>query len=87
MGGKDKVPFYNRLAMLRAERGLSRKALAEMTGIHYQTIGYIERREYNPTLELAFRLSTALDVTLDALFSPEPFALLDNEVLAERVRR
>ncbi|MEM9305042.1 MAG: helix-turn-helix transcriptional regulator [Pseudomonadota bacterium] len=84
MGGKEKVPFHNRLAMLRAERGLSRKDLAEQTGIHYQTIGYIERREYNPTLDLAFRLAKALDVSLDAIFSPEPFTLLSSDVLADR---
>ena len=39
---------HNRLAVLRAERGLSRKQLADKLGINFQTIGYIERGDYNP---------------------------------------
>lgn len=75
------VDFHNRLKMLRVERGLSRKDLAEMTGVHPQTIGYIERRQFNPTIELALRLSAALGVGLDAIFSAEPFELLDDAAL------
>ncbi len=76
-----KVEFHNRLKMLRVERNLSRKQLAEMTGIHPQTIGYIERQQFNPTIELALRLSNALDVGLDAIFSAQEFQLIDNKVL------
>ncbi len=75
------VDFHNRLKMLRVERGLSRKELAQMTGVHPQTIGYIERRQFNPTIELALRLSRALGVGLDAIFSAEPFELLDDAAL------
>lgn len=39
--------IYNRIAMIRAERGLSRRELAEAVGVHYQTIGYLERGEYS----------------------------------------
>jgi putative transcriptional regulator len=39
---------HNRLAVLRAERGLSRKQLPEKLGINYQTIGYIEKRRLQP---------------------------------------
>ena len=76
-----KVAFYNRLKMLRVERNMSRKELAELTDIHPQTIGYIERQQFNPTIELALRLSKALGVGLDAIFSAEPFDLLDDKVL------
>ena len=41
-------PVHNRLAVLRAERGLSRKQLADKLGINYQTIGDIERGDCNP---------------------------------------
>ena len=34
---------HNRLPLLRADRGMSRTDLADALGIHYQTIGYIER--------------------------------------------
>jgi DNA-binding XRE family transcriptional regulator len=37
--------IYNRIAMLRAERGISRRELADALGMHYQTIGYLEHGE------------------------------------------
>lgn len=81
MSGKKIVAFHNRLQMLRVERGFSRKELAEYVEVHPQTIGYIERRQYNPTIDVALRLSKALGVGLDAIFSREPFELLTDEKL------
>ena len=40
---------YNRIAMLRAERGISRRQLADALGVHYQTVGYLERGEFSPS--------------------------------------
>ena len=40
--------IYNRIAMLRAERGISRRQLADALGVHYQTVGYLERGEFRP---------------------------------------
>ena len=77
------VTFFNRLKMLRVERDLSRKELADLTGIHPQTIGYIERKQFNPTIELALRLSASLGVGLDAIFSADPFELLDDKALRQ----
>ena len=76
-----KVVFHNLLKMLRVERNLSRIELAELSDIHPQTIGYIERQQFNPTIELALRLSKVLGVGLDAIFSTEPFGLLGNKAL------
>ena len=51
---------HNRIAMLRAERKVSRRELADALGVHYQTIGYLERGEYSPSLYLALpSLSTS----------------------------
>lgn len=75
------VNFYNRVKMLRVERGLSRQQLAELINVHPQTIGYIERQQFNPTIELALNLSKALGVGLDAMFSAEPFELVDEAAL------
>ena len=49
--------IYNRIAMLRAERGISRRQLAEALGGHYQTVGYLERGEFRPSLYLALRIA------------------------------
>jgi putative transcriptional regulator len=53
-GSREPV-IYTRLGVLRAERKLSRQQVAEAVGVHYQTIGYLERGEYSPSLVLALR--------------------------------
>jgi len=70
------VKIHNRLNVLRAERGLSRKALADAVGVNYQTIGYLERGDYNPSLELALKLSDYFGAPVEAIFSLQPFPSL-----------
>lgn len=72
--------LYNRIAVLRAERGMSRQELADALGINYQTVGYLERGDYNPSLELAFRLKDFFDLPVEAIFSREPFRPLSEQV-------
>jgi len=69
---KPEPRLYNRLAVLRAERGLSRQDLADAVDVNYQTIGYLERGEYNPSLELAFKIAELFAVPIEAVFSREP---------------
>ncbi|MGH4034275.1 helix-turn-helix transcriptional regulator [Actinomycetota bacterium Odt1-20B] len=71
---------HNRLAVVRAERKVSRQALAEAVGVHYQTIGYIERGQYNPSLDLALKIGKFFGLPVEALFSLEPFRPLTDEV-------
>ncbi|GLY65935.1 helix-turn-helix transcriptional regulator [Amycolatopsis taiwanensis] len=68
--------IYNRIAMLRAERGISRRQLAEALGVHYQTIGYLERGEYSPSLHLALRIAQYFEVNVEVVFSTAPFPRL-----------
>jgi putative transcriptional regulator len=67
---------HNRIAMLRVERGVSRRALAEALGVHYQTIGYLEREEYSPSLYLALRIAEYFGVPVEVVFSTTPFPRL-----------
>jgi len=76
-------PVHNRLAVLRAERGLSRKQLADKLGINYQTIGYIERGDYNPSLELALTIAELFRLPVDAIFSLRPMTPLSEEIYRE----
>lgn len=71
---------YNRIAVLRAERGLSRQELADALGINYQTVGYLERGDYNPSLELAFRVAGYFKLPIEAVFSRKPFRPLSEEL-------
>ena len=67
---------YNRIAMLRAERGVSRRELADALGVHYQTVGYLERGEYSPTLHLALRIAEYFEVPVEVIFATAPFPRL-----------
>lgn len=58
----------NRLEASRTAANLTRAELADMVGVNYQTIGYIERFEYSPSLALAFKLANVLGTTVDELF-------------------
>jgi putative transcriptional regulator len=70
---------HNRIAMLRAERGVSRRQLSEALGVHYQTIGYLERGEYSPSLFLALRIAEYFEVPIEVVFSTEPFARIGSK--------
>src|SRR6187401_631010 len=54
---KQPPAFHTRLRLVRTERNVSRQRLADAVGVHYQTIGYIERGDYTPSLELVLRLA------------------------------
>jgi putative transcriptional regulator len=75
--------IFNRIAVLRAERGLSRQDLADAISVNYQTIGYLERGDYNPTLELVFRLSEYFGLPIEAIFSVRPLTPLSKELYSQ----
>jgi putative transcriptional regulator len=74
--------IHNRIAVFRAERGLSRRALADAVGVNPQTIGYLERGDYSPSLELAMKIAEQFEVPIELLFSFRPF-----ESVATALRR
>ena len=41
--------------------------------MHYQTVGYLERGEYSPSLHLALRIAAYFEVPVEVIFSTEPF--------------
>ena len=71
--------LHNRLAVLRAERGITRRQLAEAVGVHYQTVGYLERGEYSPSLLLALRIAEYFEVRVE-VFSTRPFPRIGSMV-------
>jgi putative transcriptional regulator len=64
---------FNRIALLRHDRGLSRKDLAEAVDVNPQTIGYLERGDYKPSLELALKIASVFGVQVELVFSLQPF--------------
>ena len=65
--------MFNRLALLRADKGVSRKDLAGAVGVNVQTIGCLERGDYSPSLELALRISAFFGAPVEVVFSLKPF--------------
>jgi len=70
---KDETPVHNRLEEVREARGLTRTELAEAADVHYQTIGYVERGEYSPSLSLALTLARVLKADVQDIFALAPF--------------
>jgi len=79
--------LYNRISVLREERGISRKELAEKIGVNFQTVGYLEREEYNPSLDLAFRISEYFGLPIDLIFSTQPLKPMSQELFERQKRR
>ena len=73
MSRNPEEPVYNRIEEARTALGLTRQDLADKVGVHYQTIGYLEREEYSPSLVLALRISEVLKTPLSELFSLSQF--------------
>jgi putative transcriptional regulator len=73
MSRNPEEPVFNRIEEVRTAMGLTRQDLADKVGVHYQTIGYLEREEYSPSLVLALRISKSLNQEVSALFSLLPF--------------
>ena len=75
--------LYNRIAVLRAERNLSRQDLADALGINYQTVGFLERGDYNPSLTLALDLSAYFGLPVEAIFSRKPLRPLSEALYGD----
>ncbi len=63
MGLKTRTKEY------RVRFGLTQDDLAHLVGVRRETIIYLEKGKYNPSLILAFRIAKALDTTVDQLFT------------------
>lgn len=61
----------NRIKELRKQAGLRQEDMAAALGVTRQTINAIENEKYNPTLELAMKLSRLLKTPLEEIFKLE----------------
>ncbi len=58
----------NKLREYRARQNLTQDDLAKKAGVTRQTIIAIENERYNPSLELAFKLSKVFRTKIEDLF-------------------
>ena len=57
-----------RIKELRARYNLTQDDLAKKVGVRRETILFIEKGNYNPSLKLAYEIAKALQTTIDELF-------------------
>ncbi|MGM0770308.1 MAG: helix-turn-helix transcriptional regulator [Halobacteriota archaeon] len=57
-----------RIKELRARYDLTQQQLADIVGVRRETIGFLEKGKYNPSLKLAYKVSIELQTTIDDLF-------------------
>jgi len=57
-----------RIKELRARYDLTQEDLAKKIGVRRETILFIEKGKYNPSLKLAHDIAKALQTTIDDLF-------------------
>ncbi|MCM3706030.1 MULTISPECIES: helix-turn-helix transcriptional regulator [Cytobacillus] len=60
--------MVNKVKIARIEKDLTQAQLAQKIGVTRQTIGLIEKNEYNPSLQLCVAIAKTLDKTLNDLF-------------------
>lgn len=73
--------IYNRISVLRKERNVSRKELADKIGVNFQTVGYLEREEYNPSLDLAMKISQFFGYPIEFIFAAKPLPPISQELM------
>jgi len=57
-----------RIKELRARHNLTQDDLAKKVGVRRETVLYLEKGKYNPSLKLAHDIAKALQTTIDDLF-------------------
>jgi len=62
------MAFRTRIKELRARYDLTQEDLAKKVGVRRETILYLEKGKYNPSLKLAHDISKVLKTTIDELF-------------------
>lgn len=58
-----------RIKEYRAKHNLTQEKLAEMVGVRRETIIFLEKGKYNPSLKLAYNISRALKANIEEIFS------------------
>ncbi len=67
----QKLKISSRIHVHRAERRITQQQLADAVGVTRGTIIAIEKGNYNPSLELAFRLARYFNTDINLLFRIE----------------
>lgn len=65
---KTQLKLLNNIKVARAEKSFTQDQLANLVGVSRQTIGSIEKGQFNPTAKLALIICVVLDKKFEELF-------------------
>jgi putative transcriptional regulator len=68
----DEQTLYNRIAELRAAKGLSQQQLADAIGVSRKTISTVETGRFTPSVVIALQLAQYFAVPVEQIFRFEP---------------
>jgi len=57
-----------RIKEFRARYNLTQEELAKKAGVRRETIVFLEKDKYNPSLKLAYKIAKVLNTTIEELF-------------------
>ncbi len=60
--------MHNKIKELRARENLTQAKLAELVGVRRETIVFLEKGKYNPSLKLAHAISQVFKLTIEEVF-------------------
>lgn len=69
----DEQSLYNRIAELRAAKGLSQQQLADAIGVSRKTISTVETSRFTPSVIIALQMARFFDVPVEQIFSFNSF--------------
>lgn len=62
----------NRMKELRARDNITQAQLANMVGVRRETIVFLEKGKYNPSLSLAYAVAQVFNMSIEEVFIFEP---------------
>mgnify|MGYP001312233715 FL=1 len=60
--------FKTKIREYRAKHNMNQETLANLVGVRRETIGHLERGNYNPSLKLAWDIAKVFNVPIEELF-------------------
>jgi putative transcriptional regulator len=64
----DGTPLKTRMKELREKKHLTQDQLAQKVGVRRETILFLEKGKYNPSLKLAYDIAKVLDAKIEDVF-------------------
>ena len=62
------IEMRTRIKEFRAKYNMTQEELAKKVGVRRETIVFLEKGKYNPSLKLAYKVAKALNTTIEKLF-------------------